>query len=105
VLVERTCDLAMEKGRAGEAFKFQDPGISVMGSVTAGDAFRDGNGVYCRRLTVELVRPAGGRLERLRWPGVACRLRHLDWNWADVEIREAGDAPALAGMRGLQRRF
>lgn len=105
-LVEKTCDYALERGRVGEAFKFQDPYLSTMGSVVSGEAYRDGRGVYCRRLTISLIYPTNGRLERRRWPGVACRQGRRDWSWADVDIREAGEEhSAPNGMRQLQRRY
>jgi surface antigen len=105
-LVERTCDYALERGRVGEAFKFQDPHLETMGSVVSGEAYRDRRGVYCRRLTITLIHPANGRLERRRWPGVACRHGRRDWQWADVEIREAGESRSTpTGMRQLQQRY
>ena len=105
-LVERTCDYALKRGRVGEAFKFQDPHLETMGSVVSGEAYRDRRGVYCRRLTISLIHPVNGRLERRRWPGVACRRGRRDWSWAEVEIREAGESRSTpTGMRQLQQRY
>ncbi len=88
-LADRACGVALEQGRVGEDFRFQDPATRTAGSVTAGEAFRDSTGVFCRRLTASLVAPSSGRVERRRWSGVACRRGPGDWVWSDVIVQES----------------
>lgn len=105
-LVDRACHHALEVGRVGEDFRFQDLDIAVMGKVTAGEAYQDRAGVLCRRLTIEMVSPEGNSARRRQWAGVSCREGEGRWVWSDVKIRDSdGEGSTLGEMREVQRRF
>lgn len=105
VLAERTCNTALERGRVAEEFHFQDPKIAVMGTVTAGAAYRNAEGVFCRRVTMTVVAPTEQDLQRHQWSGVGCRKGHAEWTWEQLDIRLADEDTPTAGMRPLPRRF
>lgn len=105
-LADRACNHALEVGRLGEDFRFQDPTTEVMGTITAGEAYQDRSGTLCRRLTVTVVSAEGTQARRRQWAGIACRRGEGKWVWSDVEIRDAGgEGSAMGGMREVQRRF
>ena len=105
VVADRTCNTALERGRVGEEFHFQDPKIEVMGTVTAGVAYRNAKGVFCRRVTMTVVAPTERGLRRRQWSGVGCRRGHADWTWERLDVRLADDDAPTAGMRPVPRRF
>jgi len=105
-LADRACHHALEVGRVGEAFRFQDLDIPVMGKVTAGEAYQDRAGLLCRRLTIETVSPEGKSARRRQWVGVACRVNVGRWVWSDVKVGHPdGEGSAVGEMREVQRRF
>jgi len=71
----QTSQQALETGRPGQSFPWQNPQTGVGGAVTPSTYFQNSSGQYCREYTQNIS--IGGRMEEGH--GIACRQPDGSW--------------------------